>query len=266
MPEPDCWLQNSDVRGQLSDYFATIDEDLSTYFEENPTVREEHLESRLATLLEIQGNSKLQLPLARIQRERARIHLKPINFSIRVSHITSGETAHGADIGIVAELNIPGEFRSIKAVLIQSKKLYPDRNGIFHEKSVYKEIFSNQNNPQWKRLLDKTPSSVYFLYNPYKLRLKRGIKLLGTRVITAQYISGVASAIQNPVMTAEEAFNQGKILSNWFIEDFICCRIGDTRDEIINIARGRNADFPVRYTITISITSEDTRPELFSHM
>jgi hypothetical protein len=47
----DCWLKPIAAREEFEDFFSHADKQLSIYYEENPTMREEHIEGRLVTLL-----------------------------------------------------------------------------------------------------------------------------------------------------------------------------------------------------------------------
>src|SRR5687767_14941498 len=108
----DCWLRPRPVIDELQNFFERVDEGLSTYYDDNRDVREEHLEGRLVTLLE-------HLPLEpyrrRIAKERRRIGKQPVDLHLSAKHITSTEGMHGADIGLVAQISVPGELEVSKA-------------------------------------------------------------------------------------------------------------------------------------------------------
>jgi hypothetical protein len=251
----DCWLKSNNIQDELELFFRDVDKELSSYYEENPDMREEHLESRLATLLE----HKPFAPHARrLTREHTRLAQKPINLSVAVRHITHSERQHGADIGLIADIDCPGEYKLTKAVLVQGKRLYP-ANKSFDQNCAYQEIFktgtSEDYRPQWSRLLGLTPAAVYFLYNPERLLIKRTIRDLGTRVVNARIIEGVHAAGQN-VFTATDSFEQGRSFANWMVDEFICCDVGDTRKDVISIALGGSPDFPIRRSITVRLTRE----------
>jgi len=251
----DCWLKSNNIQDELEIFFRDIDKELSSYYEENPNVREEHLESRLATLLE----HKAFAPHARrLTREHARLAQQPINLSVAVRHITHSERQHGADIGLVADIDCPGEYKLTKAVLVQGKRLYPGRRG-FDQDCNYPEIFKSDTSesyrPQWSRLLNLTPASVYFLYNPEQLLIKRTIRDLGTRVVNARIVEGFGAAGQS-IFTATDSYEQGRSFANWMVDEFICCDIGDTRKDIVAIALGESPDFPIRRSITVRLTRQ----------
>lgn len=274
MPNPNCWLEDLNVQKQLEDYFHDVDRGLSTFYESHPNTAEPQLDGHLAARLEREDADSLQLHLNRINRERLAAGLRPLQVRFDVFHITSKEPTHGADIGLVLRVIAPREYELSKAVLVQAKRLYPSGNA-FKENSTYRELFKKQEDgghdkreklpPQWERLLSLTPASVYFFYNPHQLHLKRTYQVLGTRVIPATYIAGIAPSPGTPNVnfTALDAFQRGKSLARWLVEDFICCGVGDTRPEIIKTALGENLDFPVRSTIQITISSEATNPGLW---
>lgn len=275
MPNPHCWLQDLNVQKQLEDYFADVDRGLSTFYERNPYTAEPQLDGHLAARLETDDLESLHLHLNRINSERMTAGFRPLQLKFEVRHITSTEPRHGADIGLVLRLVAPGEYQLTKAALVQTKRLYP-RNKLFREDSSYEELFKRQEEekdkptrklpPQWERLLSLTPSSVYFLYNPHQLRLKRSIPILGTRVVPATYIAGIAPPVGAPArkFTASDAYQIGKPISRWFVEDFICCAVGDPREEIIRTALGRNDEFPVRSTIEITLEGGEINTNLWS--
>ena len=257
-----CWLQDANVQKQLEDYFADVDRGLSTFYETNPDTAEPQLDGHLAARLEKEDVSSLELHLERIKRERISAGLKPLRLSFNIRHITSGEVGHGADIGLLLRLELPGEYTLTKAVIVQAKRLYPNTRGTFSENSAYHELFKQGKIPQWERMLNHTPASVYFFYNPHQVRIKQRIQTIGTRVIPAQHIAGIAQhGVKN--FTALDAYQRGKPLAKWFVEDFICCNVGDTRENTINIASGRNYEFPVRSTIEIIIEGGTINSQLW---
>jgi hypothetical protein len=70
--------------------------------------------------------------------------------------------------------------------------------------------------------------------------------------MSAQVIDGMAKAGRTS-LTAEDSYKQGKLFSSWIVDDFICCNVGDTNVNVIEIALGNNPKFPVRnvYKITL---------------
>lgn len=277
MPNPHCWLEDVDVQKQLEDYFFDVDRALSTFYERNPTTAEPQLDGHLAARLETGESESLHLHLSRINNLRSAAGFAPLQLKFEIRHITSTEPRHGADIGLVLRLIAPGEYQLTKAALVQTKRLY-STNGVFNRDSSYPELFKSQQDeeegkvkkklpPQWKRLLAHTPASVYFFYNPHQLPLKRtGHQILGTRVVPATYISGIAPAAGAPPrrFTAADTYKVGKHMPNWFVEDFICCGVGDPRDEIIRTALGQNDEFPVRTTIEITLEGGEINRNLWT--
>jgi hypothetical protein len=274
MPNSNCWLEDTNVQKQLEDYFQDVDRGLSTFYEGHPNTAEPQLDGHLAARLEKEDADSLQLHLNRINRERLAARLRALQLRFDVFHITPQEPTHGADIGLVLRVIAPREYVLSKAALVQAKRLHPSGN-TFKETSTYRELFKTQDNgghgkreklpPQWERLLSKTPASVYFFYNPHQLHLKRTYQVLGTRVIPATYIAGIAPSPGSPNVnfTALDAFQRGKSLARWLVEDFICCGVGDTRPEIISTALGEIPEFPVRSTIQITIQTEDVNLNLW---
>ncbi len=268
-----CWIRNENIRNELKSFFRSVDQELSRYYESHPTTSEPILDGHLASRLEPRDSQRLELHLQRIAEERRREGLNPLTLTFNVNHITSEERTHGADIGLVIRISLPQEYELTKAALVQSKRLYPN-NRQFLESSIYSEIFSSQtrhrrNNynrlvPQWERLLEQTPASVYFLYGPERFRSKNGkLRDLGTRVIPTQIIQGISNQ-PLPSFSAGDAYRNGKSLSEWLVDDFICCSVGDTRPDVITKALGNSPDFPVWSTIQINLDSEVANPNLWS--
>lgn len=252
-----CWMNSDEELGEMKSLFANADNRVSLYYAENPSIREEHIESRLVTTLEQEPSDVYQ---ARINESRSRRGLPTL--AIGFKHITHSERRNGADMGLVATLNIPGEVVLTKAILVQSKKLHRDGHG-FSQASSYDEIFrSGSSSPQWDRLLNVTPSSVYFLFGPDRLRIGRKTRSFGTQVLTAQNVKGLAESGVSR-LTAAMAYRRGLDFPSWAVDEFICCNAGDSNTRVIDIARGQSTNFTVRNTIEISIRGKNFDPALF---
>jgi hypothetical protein len=251
-----CWIKSTNELTELKSLFRDADKRVSLYCAENLNAREEHLESRLLTILDKETSLAYQ---TRINEERVR--LRQPTLSIDFKHITHTERTSGADIGVVASLRIPGEVALTKAILAQSKRLHSGAKG-FTEDSSYDEIFSERSStPQWERLLNVTPSSVYLLFGPDRLRLGQRIRSFGIQVLTAQNVKGFVDAGMSR-LTAAVAHQRGSDFPDWIVDEFICCNAGDPSDSVINIARGRNSNFTVRNTIEILIQGSNFEPRL----
>lgn len=100
-----------------------------------------------------------------------RSHKNLPSLLVNIRHITHREKHHGADLGLVARLLIPNEVVLTKAAIVQGKRLHP-RFGSFDKLCEYEELFATRNSipPQWERMLNISPSSAYFLYNPEHVR------------------------------------------------------------------------------------------------
>jgi len=256
----DCWIKPPSARSGFKDFFSKVDADVSEYYQLNPNMREEHIESRLATTLE---KTSFEIYRQRVNIERRRKRLPSLALSI--SHITHKEVSHGADIGLVASLSVPGEITLTKASLIQGKRLYA-RRGVFDQDCEYEELFKTPGRsniaPQWARMLKVTPASAYLFYNPLDLWIGKSLKSVGTRVLSAQIVKGKAAAGKHH-LSARDLYDEGSTFSDWVIDEFICCNSGDSREEVISVASGENPNFGVRQTLQVSIESENIRPELF---
>jgi hypothetical protein len=257
-----CWL-SANVRSELRAFFANVDSQFSLYYEDNPNLAEPQLDIRLSTLLE---TSPIDPYIRRINSVRTR--RREPRLSIKINHITHTERKHGADIGIVARLDVPGENTRTKAVLVQGKRLHPDGRQ-FDQNCTYSELFRSKSvrGPQWKRMTEVTDSSIYFFYNPDRLLVVRTIKPVRTLVLTAQQVAGIA-AMGEPDITVydlllNKSYPQGKSFSSWMVDDFICCNTGDEDKRVIITALGENPEFPVRHTVDVSIQSTEAQPNLF---
>lgn len=258
----DCWINSDLVLDELRSHFGDINRQVSTYYEDNPYVREEALDGHLATHI------AAGLPERRITRlsdERVRSGRRPLSFQFAAREITHGEREHGADLGVVARIVVPNEMVLTKAALVQSKKLR-HYNGKFRETSDYPELFGSATKnlrSQARRMLDITPDAFYFFYNPERLHIKRGIKSLGMRAMPARIIDGMEAAGRNR-FSALEAFDSGEEFESWIVDRFICCGVGDMRSDVVDTALGANREFPVRHVIEIGITAGEVSLDLFA--
>ena len=258
-----CWLRPFSVQKELELLFDDISKRLSLYYGDNTSDREEHLESRLVTLVENYHLNQIQ---ERIAVERRKKNLIPLTLQIKFKHITSAERQHGADMGFVTRISIPGEMELTKAVLVQGKKLFGNK-GAFTASSNYPELFKKTEegaSPQWDRMLDVSAHSVYIFYNPDRLSIDKSVKDLGIRIITAQVVKGLHQAGREN-FTAKDAYDLGKPFGSWMVNDFLCCTSGDTNEAAISVALGNNANFPVRHVFEIGIFADrDFDRSLFS--
>jgi len=249
----DCWIKSKEAKKELKELFSDIDKTLSEILEEAPHTPETSLDGKIGILFE----------------ERSKPHLRRFNdvreskglckIQISVKSITHTESKNGADIGLVADINIPEEINLRKAVLVQSKRLHPN-NEKFNQNSKYNSMFYDEEthlDPQWKRMQKVSCSSFYFLYGPYKLKIGRTQKILGTRIIDANLIAGKAKA-NVKTFSAEDSFDYGKPFSDWIVDQFLCCKVGDTREEVIKIALGNDPqNFPVHDTLFFTIKEQE---------
>jgi hypothetical protein len=169
--------------------------------------------------------------------------------------VTATERHYGADIGLVVQISAP-EALAQKAVLIQTKRLYPT-DGTFTAKSEYVELFANDARslaPQWDRLLGVTSASVYLFYGPERLRIHRGVKRLGTRVIPAHQIGKMWERGTHK-MTAEDVYHLGMPLAEWLVREVICCRTGDPSPWAVEAAGGTSDVIPVRQSVRLRVSS-----------
>ncbi|MEZ4683162.1 MAG: hypothetical protein R2932_54040 [Caldilineaceae bacterium] len=261
MTNRNCWLQDSNVESELETFFSEVDRQVSTYYEQNSSTFETHLDGQIVAYL--RNQQAIDLSMQRIQRERANKHLPPFTLQFNAKHVTNKEIVHGADLGVVCRIQLPREYAITKAALIQTKRLYMNSKAEFNDKCVYKELFTTAQTlkPQWERLLNITPASVYALYGPLRLKVKRTIQNFGIRIVSAQHVAGIANTTSQ--FTALDAYERGITFADWIVNAFICCNVGDTRQEVIDTAMGMNNDFPVRYAIEIAITGEERTLPLF---
>jgi len=249
----DCWIKSKEAKKELKELFSEIDKTLSEILEESPHTPETSLDGKIGILFEERSKSHLR----RFNSVRESKGLCKIQISVKST--THTEAKNGADIGLVADIDIPGEINQRKAALIQSKRLHPN-NEKFYQNSKYESMFYDKEtnlDPQWERIQNATCSSFYFLYGPYKLKIGRNQKIFGTRVIDAKLISGKAKA-NVKTFSAEDSFDYGKPLSDWLVDQFLCCKVGDTKEEVIKIAMGKDIqNFPVHDTLFFTIKMED---------
>jgi hypothetical protein len=247
----DCWIKSATAKNELKELFSEIDRDLSTSYEESPYTPELSLDGSFGTLF----NERSKRYLERFNDERNARGLCRIRISL--NQITHSEKRDGADIGLIAHISIPEEIEIKKAVLVQSKRLSA-KNGKFDQDCIYNGLFNSELTiePQWKRMLGITCSSVYFFYNPNRIKIGKSNKNLRTRVLGAQIIEGKANAKVNS-FSAKQSYYEGKPFSEWIVDNFICCTVGDTNKKTIETALGKNADFSVHRTLHFVIEPED---------
>lgn len=246
-----CWIDPPAVEREIIAHLSSVDSQLCRAYELQPDMREEHVESRLATLIETTPFDSRQ---HRINQLRYKRGMMPLSISFSASHVTRHERHHGADLGLIATIEAPGDVRLTKAALVQGKRLTPT-DGSFAGDSEYAELFKSSPNlpPQWQRMLDVTSASEYFLYGPRQVKSSRGMIELGTRVISAHAVLGMANAGRS-TLTAQEAPRRSKPMAKWLVEDFLCCSRGDSNPWVIETARGSSSDFPVENTLEITVT------------
>jgi hypothetical protein len=195
------------------------------HFAAHPRMRNEHIEGHLVGLL---NPEQVQPYQDRINQERSSLSIPAL--SITFEHITHSEGLNGADIGLVANLRVPGETILSKAVLIQSKRASPARD-TFTESTKFPELLGDRRAlgrvAQYDRLLQVTSSSVYFLFCPDRVKIGRSYREIGTRVVGAQLIKGLAESGVGD-FSIKDAYHQGQSLAEWMIGQFICCNTGDT--------------------------------------
>jgi hypothetical protein len=251
--ENDCWIKSSNARNELKELFSEIDREISASYEESSRTPELSLDGNIGLLFKERSKRYLE----RFNDERVAKGLCRIRISL--NQITHSEKKHGADIGLIAEISIPGEIEIKKGVLVQSKKLSL-KNGKFNQDCTYDELFRNGSlEPQWKRMLNITCSSVYFFYNPDRMRIGKNIRNLRTRVVSAQNIEGKANA-KITSFSAKQSYEEGKMFSEWMVDNFICCIVGDTNKNTINTAKGENPEFPVYRTLHFVMETEGIDP------
>lgn len=257
MPSSNCWFKDIDLQTRLEAQLTSVDERLSMYYQNNLGSSEGNLDERLIFSLE---GIELIGQKVDIERNHERLYKRSESYHLSFSakHITPKESEHGADIGFILNANWAGKYTLTKAVLVQAKKLYPNTKDTFSENSVYTELFKQRRVPQWERMLSQTPASVYFFYNPYQIHIDGSERKFGTRVLSAERIAGIAPQPNNlrgeqGYDRAKYVYEQGIPFAKWLVEDFICCKMGDVRKDIIEIARGKNKEFPVTFTVEITI-------------
>jgi hypothetical protein len=247
MKRSECWIKSESDKRELKRLFQKIDDELSGSYFDNPVMQEGQLEGNFRSLFTQYSKRYID----RINDSRAKKGLCRLKISF--NHITHNEREHGADLGLVLQVELRDEIKLKKAVLVQSKKLYP-KNGKFDESCSYEQLFESgvSTEPQWKRMQEITSSSVYFFYNPDRLEIKGRIRDLDTRVLSAQSIEGKAQAKIKSV-TAAQMFEEGIPFSDWIVDTFICCIIGDTKEKAIMTALGETKEFSVHNTFHFTI-------------
>jgi hypothetical protein len=89
------------------------------------------------------------------------------------------------------------------------------------------------------------------------------VKDLGTRIVRARMVEGMESAGRTR-FNARDAHDQGATMQSWIVDQFICCGEGDQRQQVVEMALGRNPDFPVRHVIEMEISRDDTEVDSFA--
>jgi hypothetical protein len=97
---------------------------------------------------------------------------------------------------------------------------------------------------KWKTFV-AADTGTRFFYNPYRINIGKDYKNLGTRVISAQNIEGNANVKS---LSAKQSCEEGKKFSDWIVDNFLCCLVGDTSKRILETAFGESPDLPIQST------------------
>jgi hypothetical protein len=202
----------------------------------------------------------------------------------------SPEGKIGSDLGIVLKVD-GNDFKMEKAILVQAKKAYVDGQEV-----VYKELFKELNRDaqkvikgveQAEKMLKITPASFFFLYNSSeilnlnnykesiinhflnisKVKIKEVIYLavpvnqlesyIGIFVLPAIQIASIKNNKNKILGSLETLLPYCVCFSNFMVDYFLSCFVGDKREEVLEKAGARGAEKAgTRNTMEIKVSIE----------
>ena len=174
------------------------------------------------------------------------------------------EAEFGADLGVVLQLQTD-ELTVEKATLLQAKRL-----SLSGDNAGYNDLLTPHARRQARRMLRVTPASFFILYNPFAGRPVKDrefaeefphrtrVNFLHPDVRVGIMVLPVMTQIGLGVPSSVERVTPYTLpFTNFFVDDFLQCKVGDGRRRTIQIASGRNERFPVRRSVTLSLSTAD---------
>jgi hypothetical protein len=103
---------------------------------------------------------------------------------------------------------------------------------------------------QLTTLLQTTQSGYYFLYGP-------SFNSTNIRVIPAATVRAILEASKTKsYISQDQVMPSSRRFSEFLVNDFIGCWVGDESDDALRRARSENIEFPVRYIINVVFSGE----------
>jgi hypothetical protein len=244
---PSTWIADPVIENILYSTFCKVDADFSTHFEANSLSNEERLTGAfIKTLID------RFMPVNNLLGN-LRTCTTPWYFKLYYNDTTvrRGEKKWCADMAFVLDAKVPGKYECRKAILLQAKKMNSrqTRSGIVFENYWRIDV------PQATKLLSRTKSSYYILYNPNNTGL-------GVRILPANSLVSLATASGNSTtLDTSEATPSTRRLAEFMLYDFIGCWTGDTGSRILRVAEGKDPKRVPNYVIKVMITAEHSNIE-----
>ena len=236
-------------------FFLEIEKEMGIEFIRNPT--EENLTSILCYILNRKSHPVFQ-ELINCLSSKQQITYRNVDITC-TNNNKKNEKKAGFDIGLILEYEHPDLNRNIKkAVLFQAKRLYQDDQKSYSWDSKY-QGFTKKSEEQARKMLSITPASFFLFYNPPNLITSK-VNFTAMRIIPAS----IMKVLDKKQPKIGNIYKFSVSLTDFMLKSFLPCLVGDSRQEIINIAIGESRDFLVNYSIYMKIGPEKSKLNLDS--
>jgi hypothetical protein len=195
------------------------------------------------------------------------LEAEDIHLELEVTRMTlPEETEVGADVGIVLDIRM-NDLSLKKAILLQAKKL-----AIRGNEPEYRDLLTRHARMQSKKMLAATPASFFMLYNPLPFEpANEGVNFIEFPEAHRTRVNLFPPEIRQGIMILPAITQQGlKVkpgfqtisrfslpFTNFMLDDFIQCKVGDGGSKAIRIASSEEEKFPVRHTIKLVVYTAD---------
>jgi hypothetical protein len=242
----------------------------------------------------LKGSIKKRRKWGNIQKEFKRNGLK-VDLKARING-RSQESEIGADLGIVLKVD-GNDFEMEKAILVQAKKAYVDGQEVVYKELFKELNRDGQKVikgvEQAENMLKITPASFFFLYNSSEILelnnykesikkhflmgvIKKGFYLssfidqlaenddgktleqcIGIFVLPAIQIASIKNNKNKILGSLETLLPYCVCFSDFMVDYFLSCFVGDKREEVLEKAGARGAEKAgTRYTMEIKVSIE----------
>ena len=254
--EPNNWLTPTQ-QAILASYFDEASLAIVSRLNEHPNVHEVTLTDLLCEDYLSEG-PKFYLLMSALEHNGLHIEVEGKVMSI------PEEAEVGADLGIVLHLRTK-ELSVEKAILLQAKKLSSSKSN-----AEYNDLLTPHGRKQGRRMSKVTAASFFVLYNPLPVRPIEGFQFVEESPTKLQInfsdpvVRGGVGIL--PVTTQlglriapqmELVYPYTLPLTNFIVDDFMQCKVGDSRRSVLQIASAQNERFRVRRSVSLFLSTAD---------